>query len=118
MKNNKQSRILLHLNIIAVLISITFFSYIYYIVGKDAHAIYFALAALAFGFNIYLISRNQTKAVGILSILYSDMLVLISVSYTHLDVYKRQSVYCCSGAVKMILQSRADSFVSSLLSLS
>ena len=77
MKNNKQSRILLHLNIIAVLISITFFSYIYYIVGKDAHAIYFALAALAFGFNIYLISRNQTKAVGILSILYSDMLVLI-----------------------------------------
>ncbi len=77
MKNNKQSRILLHLNIIAVLISITFFSYIYYIVGKDAHAIYFALAALAFGFNIYLISRNKTKAVGILSIIYSDILVLI-----------------------------------------
>lgn len=77
MKNNKQSRILLHLNIIAVLISITFFSYIYYIVDKDAHAIYFALAALAFGFNLYLISKNRIKSVGILSILYSDMLVLI-----------------------------------------
>lgn len=77
MKNNKQSRILLHLNIIAVLVSITFFSYIYYIVDKDAHAIYFALAALAFGFNLYLISKNRIKSVGILSILYSDMLVLI-----------------------------------------
>jgi signal transduction histidine kinase/CheY-like chemotaxis protein len=77
MKNIKQGRILLHLNIIAVLVTVAFFSYIYYSLDRIDIAIYMGIAACCYAFNIILLGKMQIRLVGVLSILYSDLLVLI-----------------------------------------
>lgn len=77
MKKNKQSRILLHLNIIAVLVCISFLVYIAAYIGNGVHASYFAIAALAFAGNLYLLHKKKVYAVAVMSVVYSDMLVLL-----------------------------------------
>lgn len=77
MKNTKQGRVLLHLNIIAVLVCAAFFLYVYHSLGELSVARYFAVAALCFIFNIFLLWSKKIRLVALLSILYSDILVLI-----------------------------------------
>ncbi len=77
MKKNKQSRILLHLNIIAVLVCLSFLVYIAAYIGKATHASYFAIAAVAFISNLYLLHRKKVHTVAVMSVVYSDMLVLL-----------------------------------------
>jgi len=77
MKNTKQGRVLLHLNIIAVLVSISFFSYMYLSLRDMSVAMYMGIAAFCYASNIYLLSKKHIRLAGILSIVYSDALVLI-----------------------------------------
>lgn len=77
MKKNKQGRVLLHLNIIAVLVCLSFFVYIYSYIGNHTHALYFAFAALGFAGNIYLLGKKHINFVAVSSIVLSDILVLL-----------------------------------------
>ncbi len=77
MKKNKQSRILLHLNIIAVLVCLSFLVYIAAYIGRATYASYFAIAAMAFTSNLYLLHKKKVHTTAVMSVVYSDMLVLL-----------------------------------------
>ncbi|OSZ79225.1 hypothetical protein CAP35_13495 [Chitinophagaceae bacterium IBVUCB1] len=77
MKKSKQGRILLHLNIIAVLVCISFFAYIHAYIGSKESAVYFAVAALAYCSNLYLLQKKKVNTVAVMSVVYSDLLVLL-----------------------------------------
>ncbi len=93
MKNNKQSRILLHLNIIAVLVSVSFFFYMYLLLGAIDVAIYMGIATVGYAFNLYLLSQKNIRLVGFLSIVYSDALVLLYDAGYNYSSHNTQMMY-------------------------
>lgn len=93
MKNNKQSRILLHLNIIAVLVSVSFFLYMYLSLGAIDIAIYMGIAAVCYAFNLYLLTHKNIRLVGVLSVVYSDALVLLYDSGYNNSIHNTQMMY-------------------------
>ncbi len=80
MKNRKQGRILLYINVIAILVCIAFFGYFSFYSGiktDTSDARYFAVAAALYAVNIIVILRGRLMLAGIISITLSNLLLVI-----------------------------------------
>lgn len=75
MKKSHQGKVLLHLNIIAVVLCAALFLFVLLYIGKPINATYFALSALAYAFCIGLTIAGKDRIASTFGIVISNLIV-------------------------------------------
>lgn len=77
MEKRRQGKVLLQLNVIAVLVCISFFLFQLLVFHSPADGAYFGLSAGAYTFNLWLIYNRHIRIASVFSVVVSDMLVFM-----------------------------------------